>query len=132
MSSPAARAMLALLAGRGAFGLAYLASAIGAIPIVWYHPLERRFSFAVRPPGFAMDWYGRTALALTCGALVAIVAYGVTARGTLARLLERRSVVLAVARATGLVVLVDFVYFGWVLLRQTPAPLPLPPWYCPR
>jgi hypothetical protein len=40
--------------------------------------------------------------------------------------------VLSVARAGGLVLVLDFVYFGWALMTQTPDPWPLPAWYCPR
>jgi hypothetical protein len=35
------------------------------------------------------------------------------------------------ARAGGLVLLVDFAYFGWTMTHQTPAPLPIPGWTCP-
>jgi hypothetical protein len=44
-----------------------------------------------------------------------------------ARVLARPRVVLAAARAVGLIVLLDFAYFGWTLARSAPAPLPWAP-----
>jgi hypothetical protein len=127
--SPSARLFLAFLAARLAYGLAFLVSAARKSPVPWYLPLERRFVFSSGPDGLAMDWYGRTALGLVA-ALVAGGAVYVLARR--AAFLARPSAVLAVAHAGGLVLLVDFVYFGWALMTQTPAPWPLPSWYCPR
>jgi len=43
-------------------------------------------------------------------------------RGPLARALARASIVVAIAHAGGLVLLVDFVYFGWTLTHDTPKP----------
>ncbi len=130
--SPTSRLFAALLAARVAFGLAYLAGSIRRSPIPWYYPLERRWAFESSPSGFGMEWYGRTASAL----LAALVAFGIlwllSARGPLARTLARPATVLAAARAGGLILLVDFTYFGWVLMHQTPAPLPLPEGGLPR
>ena len=49
-----------------------------------------------------------------------------SARGPVARALAKPENVLAAARGGALILLVDFAYFGWVLMHQTPAPLPLP------
>ncbi|MDI1432305.1 hypothetical protein [Polyangium sorediatum] len=127
--SPSARLFLAFLAARLAYGLAFLVSAARKSPVPWYLPLERRFVFASRPAGLGMDWYGRTALGLVFAIVAGVLVYGIAAR---ARFLSRPSAVTAVARAGGLVLLVDFVYFGWALMTQTPNPWPLPSWYCPR
>jgi hypothetical protein len=130
--SPTSRLFAALLAARVAFGLAYLAGSIRRSPVPWYYPLERRWAFESSPSAFGMEWYGRTASAL----LAALVAFGIlwllSSRGPLARALARPATVLAAARAGGLILLVDFTYFGWVLMHQTPAPLPLPEGALPR
>jgi hypothetical protein len=132
LPSVTARLFSALLAARIAFGLAYLAGSIRRSPVPWYYPIERRWAFESAPTGFAMEWYGRTGVAL----LAALVAFGIlwffSARGPLARALGRPENVLAAARAGGLILLVDFAYFGWILMHQTPAPLPLPEGGSPR
>jgi hypothetical protein len=121
-----ARLFASLLAARVAFGLAYLIGSARRAAIPWYYPLERRWSLESLPQGFAMEWYGRTAVALII-ALAAFAALWIfSTRGRIARALSRPDTVLAVARAGGLILLVDFVYFGWVLMHQTPNPLPLP------
>jgi hypothetical protein len=136
MRSPAPslsiRVFLAFLVARGAFGLYYLVTSLRQSPVPWYHPLSGGWTFEPRPAGFAMDWFGRTALSLGCAIAAGLFAWLFTARGPLAVWLSRPAVVLGIARAGGLILLVDFAYFGWVLMHQTPAPLPLPDWYCPR
>ncbi len=127
--SPAVRLFVAFLAARLAYGLAFLVSAMRKSPVPWYMPLEHRFVFASRPDGYGMDWYGRTLLGFVAALAVGLLAYGLSGRSTW---LAKRSVVLSIARAGGLVLVLDFVYFGWALMTQTPNPWPIPPWYCPR
>jgi hypothetical protein len=128
----AGRILTALLAARAAFGLAFLAVSLGELPLLQYRPLEHRWSFEAHPAGFAMGWYGITAFGLLAALLGGGLTLLVTALPRAARALDRPALVLAVAHAGGLVLLVDFVYFGWTMTHQTPAPLPLPAWYCPR
>jgi hypothetical protein len=71
-----------------------------------------------------MEWYGRTAVALAAALAAGTLTWAVSARGPLARTLARPALVLALARACGLVLLVDFSYFGWVLMHPIPSPLP--------
>lgn len=130
--SPSVRLLLGFLAARAAFGLAYLIGSIRRTPIPWYYPLERRFAFESQPAGFAMEWFGRTASALLAAAVAFGLVWALSGRGWPGRALSKPSTVLATARAGGLILLVDFAYFGWVLLHQTPAPLPLPGAWCPR
>ena len=132
--SSSARLFVAFLAARAAFGAAYLASVLGRWPVPWYLPLEHRFAVAAsRPPAvLAMDWFGRTAFALACALVFGLAAFALAARGPLARALVRPGFVKSLAHAGALVLVVDFAYFGWALMHQTPAPLPLPAWYCPR
>lgn len=122
-----ARLFTSLLAARVAFGLAYLIGSARRSPIPLYYPIERRWTFFERlPEGLAMEWYGRTAVALLIG-LVALAAMWIaSSRGPVARALAKPENVLAAARGGALILLVDFAYFGWVLMHQTPAPLPLP------
>jgi hypothetical protein len=127
--SKSVRVFLAFLTARAAFGLVFLLSTLRPTPIPWYDPLARLWTFEVRPTEFAMDWFGRTAIAFAFGAVLGAATWLVSAR---VAWLGRRSVVLAIARAGGLVLLVDFVYFGWVLSHVPASPLPLPSWYCPR
>lgn len=128
MSAPSTsvRLLFAFLAARGAFGLAYLIGTLRRSPIPFYYPLERRWDFGSRPTGFAMEWFGRTAAGLFFAAVAFAIAWALAVRSPLARLLARPTAVVAVARAVGLIMLVDFAYFGWVLMHQTPRPLPLP------
>ena len=127
--SQSARLFFTFLTARLVYGLVFLVSAMRKSPVPWYLPLERRFVFASRPEGLGMDWYGRSALAFLAAVLVGA---GVYVFAKQAKWLTKPSAVMAVARAGGLVLLVDFLYFGWVLMNQTPAPWPLPVWYCPR
>lgn len=132
--SSSARLFVAFLAARAAFGAAYLASAIGRWPVPWYLPLEHRFVLSAPRPAavLAMDWFGRTAFALACAIVLGVVSFALAARGPMARALVRPGFVKSLAHAGALVLIVDFAYFGWTLTHQTPAPLPLPAWYCPR
>ncbi|MCC6555000.1 MAG: hypothetical protein IT372_18685 [Polyangiaceae bacterium] len=127
--SASARVVAALVAARVAFGLAYLGGSLRRAPIPWYHPLDRAWSFGSEPGGFAMEWFGRSAAALALGLAAGALCWALAARGAVARALARPEVVLGMARAAGLTMLVDFVYFGWVLMHPTAAPLPLAP--CP-
>ncbi len=122
----AVRVFASFLVARAAFGLAYLASALGRLPIFWYAPLEHTWTFAASAPGQAMGWYGLTAAALAAGAAAGGILYVASARGPLARSLARPSVVLGIAHAGALVLLVDFVYFGCTLTHQT-----FMPWAAP-
>lgn len=122
------RLFVAFLAARLAYGLVFLVSAMRKSPVPWYMPLEHRFVWASRPDGYGMDWYGRSALAFVAALVIGGLAYGLSKKLTW---LAKPSAVLSVARAGGLVLLVDFIYFGWSLMNQTPNPWPIPAWYCP-
>lgn len=127
----AARVLAAFLAARAAFGATYLGVSLGGLRVPWYLPLERRWELASRPPGLAMGWFGATLAALAAALAALAIAWIASGRRPFAALLARRSAVPAIARAVGLILLVDFAYFGWTLTHQTPAPLPLPPGCAP-
>ena len=122
----AARVFAMLLVARAVYGAVYLAATAGRWPLFWYYPLERRWAFEATPDGFAMGWFGTTALALVAAAVSAALLWLASARGRLARAIARPEIILAIARAGGMILLVDFVYFGWTLTHQTPHPLPIP------
>jgi len=48
------------------------------------------------------------------------IAWVVSGWGSVARVIAKPGVLVAIARAGGLVLLVDFVYFGWAMTHQTP------------
>jgi hypothetical protein len=126
----AVRVFAAFLVARAIFGLVYLTAAAGKLPILWYYPLDHRWGLTAEPSGHAMGWFGLTGAALLAAAAGGGIAYLAAARGPLARALGRASVVVAIAHAGGLVLLVDFAYFGWTLTHQT-AKAWAPP-ECPR
>lgn len=125
--SASARLLFALLAARAAFGVAYLGGALGRSPIPWYHPLARAWTFGAAAPGFAMEWYGRTAVALVAALALGVIAWAAAGRGRAAAELTRPALVVALARGVGLMMLVDFAYFGWVMMQVAPSP----PGACP-
>jgi hypothetical protein len=120
--SVAARVFASFLVARAIFGIAYIAAAIGRLPVFWYRPLEHTWELAGAVRGPAMGWYGLTGAALVAAAAGGGLTYAASARGLLARSLAKGAVVLAIARAGGLVLFVDFAYFGWTLTHQTPEP----------
>ena len=121
----AARVFAALLVARGVYGVVYLAATAGRWPRFWYYPLERRWALEATPHGLAMGWYGTTALAIAAAAAAAALVWLVSAKGRISRAITRPQTILALARAGAMILLVDFVYFGWTLTHQTPTPLPL-------
>jgi hypothetical protein len=132
--SASARVIASLLVARVAFGIAYLAGALRRAPIPWYHPIERAWSFGSEPDPagarIAMEWYGRTAVALAAAIAAGGIAWILAGRGRIGEVLARPALVLGLARAVALVLLVDFAYFGWAMMDAALRPgSPLP---CPR
>ena len=126
----AVRVFASFLVARAAFGLAYIGSAVGRLPILWYAPIEHTWALATTPSGRVMGWFGLTAGALLVAALTGGLTYLGSSRGALGRALARTSIIVAIAHAGALVLLVDFAYFGWTLTHQS-----LTPWQepeCPR
>ena len=121
----AARVFAALLVARAVYGVVFLAATAGRWPRFWYYPIERRWAFEATPQGFAMGWFGTTALALVAASAAAALVWLLSAKGRFSKAIARPETILAIARAGGMILLVDFVYFGWTLTHQTPSPLPL-------
>ena len=118
----AVRVFVALLVARAVFGLVFLGVNFARWPVPWYFPLEHRWELASKPAGVVMGWYGTTGAALTAALAGAALTWMVSARGPLSRTLVRTAVVMAIAHAGGLVLLVDFGYFGWMAMHQTSKP----------
>jgi hypothetical protein len=119
-----ARALCAAVVG---FDLGFVFPAWSPTRVLWYFPLERRWAFVVRPDGLAMDFYGRTLLAL----LVAAACFALAL--TLARVrppsrpsLQRWTSWAAIALALTLALQ------AFQLANRQPVPEPLPAWYVPR
>lgn len=121
----AARVFATLLVARAAYGVVYLAATAGRWPLFWYYPIERRWAFEATPRGFAMGWFGTTAFALVAAAMAAAIVWILSAKGRFSKAISRPEAILSIARAGAMILFVDFVYFGWTLTHQTPAPLPL-------
>jgi hypothetical protein len=122
----APRVFAALLVARGVYGVVYLAATAGRWPRFWYYPIERRWALEATPHGgLAMGWFGTTALAIVAAAAAAAIVWLVSGKGRISKAIARPQTILAIARAGAMILLVDFVYFGWTLTHQTPAPLPL-------
>jgi hypothetical protein len=126
-SSSGARVVVAFLAGRTAYGLAYLVGAARDLPIPWYRPLDRAFVFGPRPAYFAMEWYGRSFASAVVASVVVAALWFLSARGRVGEALTRPALVRSLAQAAALALVVDFAYFGWVFMNQAAHPLPLPP-----
>lgn len=125
----AARVMVSLLVGRALFSVVYLSAASGKIPVFLYDPLGRRWAsglLTAPPPGFILTWFGSTGAAIAAGVMGFGLAYGISGSAPVRARLNQRSFVEGVASAVGLMMLVDFLYFGWILTHQSPSPLPLP------
>ncbi len=62
----------------GAFALAYVLPAFVAVPLPWYHPVERVWTVGVHASGIAMDFFGRCLFAAVVSSLVAALMYAFT------------------------------------------------------
>lgn len=63
-----------------AFAVAFIAPLFFEIPVLFYFPLERRFTFEARPEGLAMSFYGRTLFGIVAGACAGAAAFLTTRR----------------------------------------------------
>jgi hypothetical protein len=112
------------------FALALALPAFVSIPLPWYHPAERAWSFDVHATGIAMDFYGRCLFAGLVSGLAAAATY-VFARRATRRDPSDRIVALFTFWGVGLTALV-IVFYAWRLEHRTLTPPPVPSWYEPR
>ncbi len=55
-----------------AFAASWFIAAITRVPLLWYLPLERQFTFATSVSAVGMDYFGRWLLALAAGSVGAL------------------------------------------------------------
>ena len=117
-----------LAASAIAFAATFAWPAFQKVRVLWYYPLERRWTFQAVPDGLAMDWYGRTLLS----GVAAVAAY-LVARAIASRLgpLAARGRALWTAWMVTAVVLSMALYTHQLATRR-PVPSPLPSWYVPK
>jgi hypothetical protein len=120
---------VAICLGTIAFAVAFVYPQLAEQAVAWYFPLERRWSYEVRPPGLAIDFYGRLAQAMVAWSVAVIVTLAITRR--IKRSLSERAAGLLAAWALTLTLLV-ILYFAWTLLFRIPTPSPIPTWYRAR
>ena len=116
-----------------AFAAGYLAtyfvSTAVPTPLLWYRPLERRFTFEVHPNALAMDFIGRMLLSLAAGLLAAVVGRAIATRLPSER--QAPTLRMFAAWAAGLLIFTAALYV-FLLIGRTPFPLTLPQGYTPR
>jgi hypothetical protein len=102
-----------------AFAASWFLAAITQVPLLWYLPLERRFTFATSVSGVGMDYYGRWLLALAAGCV------GPLAGRWLPRPAPARWLTTAAVWIAGVVAL-TFALELALLVHRHAAPLELP------
>ena len=120
------RRAAALAAFAVGYLFAYFLSTAVPTKLLWHLPLERRFTFEVRPLALGADFYGRVLLSLLAGAVSMLLARGAL-RGSSAESLRRW-----LHRLLGwtLVLLVFTAgLYVYLLASRQPIPAPLPPGY---
>ena len=120
---------LAWMLGATGYLAAYFASTVLPVPLVWYFPVERRFSFEAHASGQAMDFYGRLLFSLAAGAL-ALGLGRVVFRRLPASAQPRWAIRLVVW--CGSILAVTGGLYLYLLAGRHAAPWPLPEGYVPR
>ena len=108
--------------------MSFLSAAV-PMPLLWHLPVERRFTFEVRPLALGVDFYGRVLVSLAAGALLAAAAWVMIRR----RLLKPRPEWLRGAMVWIVVVLLfTSGLYIYILRARQPIPASLPAGYVPR
>jgi hypothetical protein len=108
--------------------LAFVFPALTPVRVLWYYGLEHRWALEIRPSGFAMDWYGRSLLAVAGGVVGYVLAY-LLARGV--GRVSRRGMMIWLVWSAMAALLAIGTYSVQLAMRQ-PIPEPLPLWYSPK
>jgi hypothetical protein len=116
---------VALCAGSVAFCLAFVAPAFTPMRVLWYLPLEHRWTFVIKPEGLGMDFYGRVLDGVLAGAVGTLAAWAIARR---LRALSAGTLVLWTAWLTT-AALLAMALFTYQMVRRHPRPLPIPAWY---
>lgn len=120
--------LVALSLAAIAFAVAFVLPQLTPVPVPWYYPVERGWVFAARPPGLAMDFFGRLLLGMAAWCVVAIASFAVARR---LRGISDRARGLLVGWAVTITALA-MLHFAWTLAFRVPTPAPIPSWYQPR
>lgn len=119
---------LGLCAATVGTSLGFMYPAFSPTRTLWYYPLQHRFTWELKPAGLAMDWYGRSLVALLLGALAFVVTW--VASRFVARVSRRSLYLWASWVATG--TLLAIALYVYQLVTREPVPEPLPSWYVPK
>jgi hypothetical protein len=106
---------------------AYLISTVLPTPLLWHLPVERRFTFEVRPLALGADFYGRLLLSVVAGA----AAWDVARLALRSRQPTRQQLQVALAWTLSLLCFTAGLYL-WTLVARTPIPAPIPEGYVAR
>ena len=121
--NPDSRRGIAVSFGAAAFlAVDFFVTAV-RVPLLWYHPLERRFDFQWLGTGAAMDFYGKLLWCLAGGLLGWAVAW--RALGGVADAETRRWELRLIAWLGTLLVLASALHVTQ-LVQRNPVPLELP------
>ena len=120
---------LAWMMGAAGYLAAYFASTVVRVPLVWYFPVERRFSFETHAAGQAMDFYGRVLFSLVVGA--AAFGLGVAVFRRAPESAQARWALRLVVWCASLLAITAGLYVYTLYGRQA-VPWPLPEGYVPR
>ena len=120
---------LAVCVGIIAFAFAFALPAFVDVPMLWYRPVDRVWSFDHPDGAIAMDFFGRCLFATIATGIVAALTYAI-ARRTRREPSPWTVSVLAVWAVS--LSLIALTFFAWRFAHRTlPAP-PTPSWYQPR
>jgi len=108
------------------FALTLALPAFVRVPLPWYHPAERSWTFEVNASGIAMDFYGRVALASLAAALAAAAMYVIARR---ARREPSRRITAVVAVWAVSLTMLAITFYTWRLVHRTVTPPPTPSCY---
>lgn len=108
---------------------AFVASAF-PVPLLWYEPLGRAFSFGAAPHALAADYFGRVLLML--GGSVVGLSAGVIVERKVTSPAVRARIVLGCAAAATLQLAFTVALYGVTLWNRPARPEPLPPGYVAR
>ncbi len=119
---------VALSMGTIAFAFAFIVPMLAGEPVVWYYPLEHRWTLEVKPSGLALDFYGRMLQAMVAWAVVVLITLPIAKR---VKTISLRTAGLVTAWTLTAVLLV-MLHYAWTLHFRRPIPEPVPSWYQPR
>ncbi len=120
---------VATFAGVIASCLVYVLPAFSPTRVFWYYPLEHRWAFELKPSALAMDWYGRTLLAVVASFFSFAFTFVISRR--LKPLASSRGFHLWVGWAAS-ALLIALSLYAYQLLNRNPVPEPLPAGYVPK